>query len=51
MTDPLVHLPLTWEQWGMILVPLYFALVLWMRWCMHQAHPPAPKRKTKGAPE
>ena len=27
---------LTWEQWGLILVPLYILLVLWMQWCMRK---------------
>ena len=37
MNDPVGPiLPLTWEQWGLILVPLYILLVLWMQWCMRK---------------
>lgn len=48
--DPVIPLPLTWDQWGAILIPLYIALVFWMRWCMQSHRPSAPKRKTKGDP-
>lgn len=48
--DPVIPLPLTWDQWGMILVPLYFFLILWMRFCLQSLKPTARKRKTKGAP-
>jgi len=50
MNDPLIPITLSWEEWGMILVPLYIVLVLWMRWCMQSIKPSAPKRKTKGDP-
>jgi hypothetical protein len=42
---------LTWDEWGMVLVPLYVFLVLWMRWCMQRIHPRSPNPKTKGVPE
>lgn len=51
MSDPVIPLPLTWDQWGMILVPLYIFLILWMRWCMQSIRPSGSKPKTKGAPE
>lgn len=42
--DPMIPLPLTWEQWGAILIPLYFFLVFWVRWCMQHHRPSAKKR-------
>lgn len=49
MNDPLIPIELTWEQWGMILIPLYIALIFWARWCLQRTRPAPPVRRTKGA--
>ena len=47
----MVPLPLTWNEWGAILVPIYLFLVLWIRWAVQSIRPSRPKPKTKGVPE
>lgn len=36
MNDPILTRQLSWNEWGLILVPLYILLVLWMQWCMRK---------------
>lgn len=45
-------LPLTWDQWGAILIPIYILVILWARWCMQSKKPAPPRiRRQKETPK